>query len=83
VRVVNSSNGKLQTVGKYSFANYGSHCENYPNLPYFTAAASIGQTKEEIDLFLKKLRSAYEHFASQEPVAIFKNNAQLVAEHSL
>lgn len=42
--------------------NYGSHCEAYPHLPYFTAAASVGQTKEDITLFIVRLREAFEHF---------------------
>jgi hypothetical protein len=36
-------------------------------LPYFTAAASIGQTKADIDLFIVRIRDAFEHFMKQEP----------------
>lgn len=48
VRVVNSSFGKESKVGKYTFVNYGSHCNDYKSLPYFTAAASVGQTHQEV-----------------------------------
>ena len=47
--------------------NYGSHSQAYPHLPYFTAAASIGQTKTDIDLFIVRIREAFEHFYKQEP----------------
>ncbi len=43
VRVVNTSNGKkCAPIGDCQFLNYGSHCENYPFLPFFTCAAAIG-----------------------------------------
>lgn len=63
VRVVDKT-AKEQLVGGISFANYGSHSNNYPSLPYFTAAASIGQTKEEIAVFLEKLDDAFKKFKS-------------------
>ena len=63
MRVVDSSGGKLQTISSgCSFVNYGSHAENYPNLPFFTAAASIGQTQREIDLFITRLDDAFTKF---------------------
>ncbi len=42
VRVCNSSFKKENTIGESIFLNYGSHSDNYPHLPYFTTAASIG-----------------------------------------
>jgi O-phospho-L-seryl-tRNASec:L-selenocysteinyl-tRNA synthase len=66
VRVVDSSNGKQSEVGGIKFSNYGSHSNEYPNLPYFTAAASIGQTKEEIELFLLRLDDAFEKFYKEK-----------------
>ena len=45
VRVVDSSNGKVQTISSVdgcSFTNYASHHKEYPFLPFFTAAAAIG-----------------------------------------
>lgn len=51
IRVVaqTAASSKINTE---TFKNYGSHSEAYPNLPYFTAAASIGQSKREIDVFI-------------------------------
>lgn len=49
----------MQTVGGIKFTNYGSHCDKYPSLPYFTAAAAIGQTESEIQKFLSLLDAAY------------------------
>ena len=40
LRVV--SNSPQQKINTCAFTNYGSHSESYPNLPYFTVAASIG-----------------------------------------
>ena len=66
VRVVALSKGKLQAFTEdLKFENYGSHCENYPHLPVFTAAAAMGQTRQEIDLFLSRLDEAFEHFKRQ------------------
>lgn len=72
VRVVNSSAGKrCQAIGGDSaFLNYGSHSENYPFLPYFTCASSIGQKREEIDVFIVRMREAFEHFLKNDPQTI-------------
>ena len=64
VRVVYMTPNKINDK---VFKNYGSHSECYPHLPYFTAAASIGQTKADIDLFIIRVREAFEHFYKQEP----------------
>ncbi len=64
VRVVYTSTSK---INDQHFTNYGSHSHAYPHLPYFTAAASIGQTKADIDLFIIRIREAFEHFMKQEP----------------
>jgi hypothetical protein len=57
--------------------NYGTHADNYTSLPYFTSAASIGQDRKEIDVYIIRLREAFEHFLSQDPFKILKKNAQL------
>jgi hypothetical protein len=49
----------MTQVGGLEFRNYGSHCDEYPYLPYFTAAAAIGQTKHDVDAFIIKLTDAY------------------------
>lgn len=70
VRVVNTSSGKLQSISTADgcqFVNYGSHSNAYPVLPFFTAAAAVGQTQQEIDLFLHKLDDAFTKFRSQKP----------------
>ena len=57
-----SSNGKLQAISAddgCQFLNYGSHSDAYPVLPFFNAAAAIGQTREEIDLFIVRLDEAF------------------------
>lgn len=63
-----------------SFLNYGSHSNVIPldSLPYFTAAAAMGQTTNEINLFIKRLDEAFTNFAGQDPALIFKQNANLV-----
>nr|XP_039254202.1 O-phosphoseryl-tRNA(Sec) selenium transferase-like [Styela clava] len=38
----------------YLFQGYGSHCNNY-RTAYLTAAAAIGMTKGDVDLFVKRL----------------------------
>lgn len=53
-------------INTETFRNYGSHSEAYPNLPYFTAAASIGQTKREIDVFIQRLDEAFKYFYKQD-----------------
>ena len=76
VRVCNSS-PKLSNISGSEFQNYGTHANNYPSLPYFTSAASIGQSKKEIDVYIVRLREAFEHFLGQDPFKVMKKNAQL------
>lgn len=53
-------------INTENFKNYGSHSEAYPHLPYFTAAASIGQSKLEIDVFIQRLDEAFKYFYKQD-----------------
>lgn len=53
VRVIAETKDKAEMSG-FKFSNYGSSCENYNNLPYFTFACAIGITDEEIDGFCTK-----------------------------
>lgn len=46
--------GSVQTVNGYSFKGFMSHTNNYP-CAYLNAAAAIGMTKQDVDLFIKKL----------------------------
>ncbi|GAB6019326.1 hypothetical protein CHUAL_000920 [Chamberlinius hualienensis] len=45
---------EIKTVAGFTFQGYGSHTNNYPS-SYLTAAASIGATTGDIDLFIKRL----------------------------
>ena len=47
--------------------NYGSHSDHFPVLPFFVAAAAIGQTQAEIDLFIVRLDDAFGKFRAQRP----------------
>ena len=44
------------SIGNYTFKGYGPHANTY-NCPYLTIAAAIGGTKDEMDLFLKRLEN--------------------------
>jgi O-phospho-L-seryl-tRNASec:L-selenocysteinyl-tRNA synthase len=56
VRVV--ARGVQQAVAGIDFQGYGSSCSEYPH-HYMTAAAAIGGTKQDVDVFLAKLRERY------------------------
>ena len=59
VRVCNISFGKISNISGSEFINYGTHANDYKKLPYFTSAASIGQTRREIDVYIVRLREAF------------------------
>jgi O-phospho-L-seryl-tRNASec:L-selenocysteinyl-tRNA synthase len=46
--------GDVKTVSGFTFTGFGSHTNHYP-CAYLTAAASIGITKGDVDLFVKRL----------------------------
>ena len=46
-RVVSKSMDK--DIFGHKFKNYGSHHENYENLPYFTIAIAIGIVDKELN----------------------------------
>ena len=46
-------------IGGHKFENFGSHSNHYP-LAYLTAAAAIGISKEDVDLFVKRLDKVLE-----------------------
>ena len=46
--------GKDTTVNGYTFKNFGSHSNMYP-YAYLTAAAAIGMSKNDVDLFINRL----------------------------
>jgi hypothetical protein len=52
-RVVSKSS-KVTKIEDTSFSGWGSHVTGYP-VSYFTAACAIGQTDEDVHLFLERL----------------------------
>jgi O-phospho-L-seryl-tRNASec:L-selenocysteinyl-tRNA synthase len=54
--------GVRQTIGGVTFDGWGASCSAYPAGPYFTAAAAIGTTTEDVDRFCAKLKSAFKDF---------------------
>ncbi|WIA16718.1 hypothetical protein OEZ85_013372 [Tetradesmus obliquus] len=50
--------GKQQDVAGITFADYGCHISGYPH-PYMTAAAALGTTKADVDVFVVRLVRAY------------------------
>uniref|UniRef100_A0A383VZ09 O-phosphoseryl-tRNA(Sec) selenium transferase n=1 Tax=Tetradesmus obliquus TaxID=3088 RepID=A0A383VZ09_TETOB len=50
--------GKQQDVAGITFADYGCHISGYPH-PYMTAAAALGTTKADVDVFVVRLLRAY------------------------
>jgi O-phospho-L-seryl-tRNASec:L-selenocysteinyl-tRNA synthase len=56
------------TISGLKITNFGAHCDSY-NTPYLTAAASIGMTKTDVDIFVTRLDKVYctpPHFNCQE-----------------
>lgn len=46
--------GSLQTVSGYTFKGFMSHANEY-HCAYLNAASAIGMTKQDVDVFLKRL----------------------------
>ena len=55
-----------KTIGRYQFIGWGAHYSNYP-CSYLTAAAAIGATRKDVDLFLKRLEKNFKDFLVKEP----------------
>ena len=47
--------GVRKNVAGIDFVGYGAHISNYP-FPYLTAACSVGMTRDDVDVFIKRLR---------------------------
>ena len=45
----------LKTIDGYKFQGWGSHISHSNNIPYITAAAGLGITRNEVDSFIDKL----------------------------
>jgi O-phospho-L-seryl-tRNASec:L-selenocysteinyl-tRNA synthase len=52
------TNGKQQTIAGITFQDYGTHTTGPPH-PYMNAAAAIGGSKQEVDVFLGRLVKTY------------------------
>lgn len=48
------SDGKKSDICGQAFTSFGAHCDAYGS-PYLTAAAAIGMTSRDIDLFITRL----------------------------
>ena len=57
-RVIGHSNEKK--VCGFTFKNYGASINEYPEIPYMTAACSVGLTKKEVDWFLERLGDSFD-----------------------
>lgn len=64
-RVVTCQDEK--TIGGYKFEGFGSHHSHYP-VPYFTVAAAIGMTTNDVDIFCKKLDKVFSKVYRNESV---------------
>ena len=53
--------GKRQDVGGVVFDGFGASHDAYP-VPYFTAAAALGTTREDVDRFCAQLRKCFKDF---------------------
>lgn len=56
VRVI--CRGNRQAVSGIEFDGYGSSCDNYPH-DYMTAAAAIGASKDDVDVFVEKIKKCW------------------------
>ena len=45
-------------INGHKFVGFGSHSNNYP-CSYLTAAAAVGMTTEDVDLFIKRLNETF------------------------
>ncbi|XP_055548376.1 O-phosphoseryl-tRNA(Sec) selenium transferase isoform X2 [Wyeomyia smithii] len=61
-RVVNSKDCK--TIAGHSFQAWGAHCD-FASVPYLTASAAIGVSRDEIDTFLEKLRRVFQDWKAE------------------
>ena len=53
--------GKVQSIAGHSFQGYGAHYDCYPHT-YLTFAAALGTTRQDVDEFLKRLRTCLHEF---------------------
>ncbi|NXF20215.1 SPCS transferase, partial [Rhodinocichla rosea] len=56
--------GSVQTVNNYTFKGFMSHTNDYP-CAYLNAASAIGITKQDVDVFLKRLDKCLKTFRKE------------------
>lgn len=56
--------GETKQIGVHVFKNWGSHSNAYP-FTYMTAAAAVGITRNEIDIFIKRLDKIFAKFRNK------------------
>ncbi|XP_076043395.1 sec synthetase isoform X3 [Oratosquilla oratoria] len=78
-RIVTAQGTKL-IAGK-EFKGWGSHSINYPN-PYITAAAAIGMSQRDVELFIQRLDKTLEKFTSPQRRSSTQFN-QVCQNHSV
>lgn len=63
-RVIDSS--EKRTIDKYKFLGYGSQCKDgtYPHI-YMTAAAAMGMTKTDVDIFCTRVEKTINEFIKE------------------
>lgn len=52
-------------INGHVFTGWGAHTQNY-RCAYLTAAAAIGMTKEDVDIFLKRLDKCLSKFTTKD-----------------
>jgi len=60
--------GTKKSINGVNFVGYGSHSNNYPH-PYLALACAIGQTKEEVDSLIARLRKTIVEFRKKQAKA--------------
>ena len=64
---------KEKDISGLMFKNFGSHLNNYPSA-YLTVASAIGVTKNDIDIFIKKLDKIFSSLVNKSNWFIFNSN---------
>lgn len=61
--------GKQQTIAGITFDNYGCHTAGYGH-PYVNAAAAIGGSQDEVDVFISRLVKTYRQLQNKWAAAV-------------
>jgi O-phospho-L-seryl-tRNASec:L-selenocysteinyl-tRNA synthase len=67
--------GKTQEVGGITFCGFGASHDAYP-VPYFTAAAALGTTREDVDAFCARLARAFTDFRKKAKKEAARNRSE-------